>query len=115
MYMELRIKKDKQDVYIIELSGELDLYNSYKVKELFLKMVERGIKYIIFDLSQTDYIDSTGIGVFIYCFDVAKKQYVKTCLCNAFGTVLKVIQLTKLTGYFTMTKTIEEGIDIVKS
>lgn len=115
MYMELRIKKDTQNVYIIELYGELDLYNSYKVKELFLKMVERGINHIIFDLSQTDYIDSTGIGVFIYCFDVAKKKSIKMCLCNVFGTVLKVIQLTKLADFFTMTGTLEDGLDLVRN
>ena len=39
--MELKIKKNKQNVYIIELIGELDLYNSHKVKELFSKMVKR--------------------------------------------------------------------------
>lgn len=114
MYMELKIKKNKQNVYIIELIGELDLYNSHKIKELFSKMVERGINHIIFDLSQTYYIDSTGIGVFIYCFDIAKKQTVKMCLCNVFGTVLKVIQLTKLSQFFTMASTLEDGIDLVR-
>lgn len=53
-------------------------------------MAERGINHIIFDLSQTYYIDSTGIGVFIYCFDIAKKQTVKMCLCNVFGTVYQI-------------------------
>lgn len=78
-------------------------------------MVERGINHIIFDLSQTYYIDSTGIGVFIYCFDIAKKQTVKMCLCNVFGTVLKVIQLTKLNQFFTMASTLEGGIDLVRN
>jgi len=31
--MELKIRKNK-DVYIIDVSGEMDLYNSYKLKEL---------------------------------------------------------------------------------
>ena len=115
MYMELKIKKNKKNVYIIELIGELDLYNSHKIKELFSKMVERGINHIIFDLSQTYYIDSTGIGVFIYCFDIAKKQTVKMCICNVFGTVLKVIQLTKLNQFFTMASTLEDGIDLVRN
>ena len=113
--MELKIKKNKKNVYIIELIGELDLYNSHKIKELFSKMVERGINHIIFDLSQTYYIDSTGIGVFIYCFDIAKKQTVKMCICNVFGTVLKVIQLTKLNQFFTMASTLEDGIDLVRN
>ena len=77
-------------------------------------MVERGINHIIFDLNQTYYIDSTGIGVFIYCFDIAKKQTVKMCLCNVFGTVFKVIQLTKLNQFFTMASTLEGGLLLVR-
>ena len=30
--MELKIRKNK-DVFIIDVSGEMDLYNSYKLKE----------------------------------------------------------------------------------
>ena len=111
--MELKLKKTSE-IYVLELFGELDLYNSYKVKELFSKMVERGISSIVFDLDQTDYIDSTGIGVFIYCFDVARRKNVNMCLCNVKGTVAKVINLTKLNNYFNITKDVNSGIEFVK-
>ena len=35
--MELKIRKNG-DVYIIDVTGEMDLYNSYKLKELVMKM-----------------------------------------------------------------------------
>ena len=44
--MELKIRKNKE-VYIIDVSGEMDLYNSYKLKELVMKMIERQRKSII--------------------------------------------------------------------
>ena len=34
--MELKIRKNG-DVYIIDVNGEMDLYNSYKLKELVIK------------------------------------------------------------------------------
>ena len=41
--MELKVRKNKE-VYIIDVSGEMDLYNSYRLKELVMKMIERQIK-----------------------------------------------------------------------
>ena len=44
--MELKIRKNG-DVYIIDVNGEMDLYNSYKLKELVMKMIEKNIKIFI--------------------------------------------------------------------
>ena len=65
--MELKVRKNKE-VYIIDVSGEMDLYNSYKLKELVMKMIERQIKCMIINLEDVDYIDSSGIGALIYIY-----------------------------------------------
>ena len=40
--MELKIRKNSED-YIVDTIGEMDLYNSYKLKELVNKMIEKGV------------------------------------------------------------------------
>ena len=55
--MELKIRKNG-DVYIIDVTGEMDLYNSYKLKELVVKMLEKNVKSFIINIEQVDYIDS---------------------------------------------------------
>jgi len=40
--MELKIRKNGE-VYIIDVNGEMDLYNSYKLKELVMKMLEKNV------------------------------------------------------------------------
>ena len=40
--MELKVRKFSS-TYIIDVNGEMDLYNSYKLKELVLKMIEKQI------------------------------------------------------------------------
>ena len=47
--MELKMRKNK-DVYIVDVSGEMDLYNSYKLKDLIAKMIERQVKCIVLNL-----------------------------------------------------------------
>ena len=59
--MELKIRKNA-DIYIIDVNGEMDLYNSYKLKELVMKMLEKKVQKFVINMENVEYIDSSGIG-----------------------------------------------------
>ncbi|MBO5237019.1 MAG: anti-sigma factor antagonist [Spirochaetaceae bacterium] len=107
--MELKIRKNGE-VYIIDVNGEMDLYNSYKLKELVMKMLEKSVKSFVINLEQVDYIDSSGIGALIFICSTIKKMNLKLAISNVHGSVKKVIELTKLMGYFPMANSVEEAI-----
>ncbi|MBQ7611508.1 MAG: STAS domain-containing protein [Spirochaetaceae bacterium] len=107
--MELKMRKNK-DVFIIDVSGEMDLYNSYKLKELVMKMMERQVKSVVINMEEVDYIDSSGIGALIHIYSTMKKASCQLYMTNIHGSVKKVIELTKLMGYFPITNSLEEAI-----
>lgn len=107
--MELKIRKNGE-VYIIDVNGEMDLYNSYKLKELVMKMLEKNVKSFVINLEQVDYIDSSGIGALIYICSTIKKMNLKLYISNVHGSVKKVIELTKLMGYFPIANNVEEAL-----
>jgi anti-sigma B factor antagonist len=107
--MELKIRK-VNDNYIIDVNGEMDLYNSYKLKELITKMLEKKVAHYIINLENVDYIDSSGIGALIYICSTIKKLNLKLAITNIHGSVKKVIELTKLMGYFPIVNSIEEAL-----
>lgn len=107
--MELKIRKNGE-IYIIDVEGEMDLYNSYKLKELIMKMLEKNVKRFIVNLEAVDYIDSSGIGALIYICSTVKKLNLKLTITNIHGSVKKVIELTKLMGYFPISANLEEAI-----
>ncbi len=107
--MELKMRKNK-DVFIIDVSGEMDLYNSYKLKELVMKMMERQVKSVIINMEAVDYIDSSGIGALIHIYSTMKKANCQLYMTNIHGSVKKVIELTKLMGYFPITNSLEEAL-----
>lgn len=111
--MELKIRKSGT-IYIIDVNGEMDLYNSYKLKELILKMMEKNIEQYIINLENVDYIDSSGIGALIYICSTIKKKNMKLQIANIHGSVKKVIELTKLMGYFPIAASIEEAMTKVE-
>ncbi len=107
--MELKIRKSGEN-YIIDVNGEMDLYNSYKLKELVMRMLEKKVERFIINLENVDYIDSSGIGALIYICSTIKKMNLRLIITNIHGSVKKVIELTKLMGYFPITQTIEEAL-----
>ena len=111
--MELKIRKNGE-IYIIDVNGEMDLYNTYKLKELVMKMLEKNVKNFIINLEQVDYIDSSGIGALIYICSTMKKMNLKFAISNVHGSVKKVIELTKLMGYFPIANSVEEALLMIK-
>lgn len=112
--MELKIRKIN-DNYIIDVNGEMDLYNSYKLKELISKMLEKKVIHYIINLENVDYIDSSGIGALIYICSTIKKLNLKLAITNIHGSVKKVIELTKLMGYFPIANSLEDAIRKVEA
>ena len=111
--MELKIRKNGE-IYIIDVNGEMDLYNSYKLKELVMKMIEKNVKLFVINLEQVDYIDSSGIGALIYICSTIKKMNLKLAISNIHGSVKKVIELTKLMGYCPIANSVDEALLMVK-
>jgi len=107
--MDLKLRKNGE-VFIIDVNGEMDLYNSYKLKELVMKMLEKNVKAFIINLEQVDYIDSSGIGALIYICSTIKKMNLKLYIVNIHGSVKKVIELTKLMGYFPIANSVDEAL-----
>ena len=58
---------DEEGHYLIELIGDLDIYNNKKFKEKLADIYEDLDKDIVVDCSKLEYIDSTGLGSFISC------------------------------------------------
>jgi anti-sigma B factor antagonist len=107
--MDLKIRKSGEN-YIIDVNGEMDLYNSYKLKELVMKMLEKKIERFIINLENVDYIDSSGIGALIHICSTIKKMGFELYITNIHGSVKKVVELTRLTGYFPIMATIDDAL-----
>ena len=71
--MELKIRKNGE-IYIIDVNGEMDLYNSYKLKELVMKMIEKNVKLFVINLEQVDYIDSIQELVHLFIYVLQSKR-----------------------------------------
>ena len=78
------------------------------------RMLESGTAYIVVHESEKklDYINSTGINFFIKALTKARVKNGDLILSGAQGSVLTIVQVSKMNEVFTMTETIEEALTI---
>ena len=93
------IDTDFWDVYVI---GELDVSTADQFKEYLYKLIDKEIRSIRFDLSNLDYIDSTGLGVMIGVLKRIKVQNKEIYIESPKDNVKKIFSITGLDKIFKM-------------
>ncbi len=63
----------RENVGVLKVSGRLDSYNSPEFKEKFTKYTEQTINFVL-DLSDLDFLDSTGLGSIVACLKVVSEK-----------------------------------------
>ena len=67
---------------VIKLEGEINLYSSQYIKEIIQEAVDQEVIHIFLELSDIDYIDSSGLGVFLGVHSKVHRLGGGVHLCN---------------------------------
>lgn len=101
MAEELNFVEDKTDDYVkVTLSGEVDIYTSQELKENLYRVVETNKKDLIIDCKELNYIDSTGLGIFVGALKKAKQYEKKIKIINLKDNIKKLFIITGLDKIF---------------
>jgi len=91
-------------VTIVDLSGRIVLgEGSAGLRDLVLNLVSEGNKKIILNLSDVNYIDSTGLGELVSALTSVRKQGGQLKLLHLTESVRNLLQITKLYTVFDIT------------
>jgi len=93
-------QREKDNVVVLDIQGEIDLYNAPEIKDIIQKMIEAQKYNVIINLEKVSYIDSSGIGALISSLSNLKKYQGGLKIINVYASVKKVFELTKLTSFF---------------
>ncbi|AEJ61734.1 anti-sigma-factor antagonist [Spirochaeta thermophila DSM 6578] len=107
--MDIDVTREKHS-FILSLTGELDLYQAPRIKDMLQKVFPEHPAKIVLDLDGLTYIDSSGIGALLYAYSEAKRRDIAFYLVNLHGSVKRVIELTKLLHYFPIAPSLEEAL-----
>lgn len=87
----------------IVLDGRIDITNSNELKEKLYELKESGVKKIVLDMANLEYIDSSGLGRIFYFFADYKKEGGVMEIHNINNpNVKKVVEIVKLDKIITI-------------
>ena len=90
-----------EDKLVLELSGDLDVYSEEEFKKFIDEKIDAN-KDIIFDLEKLDYLDSTGLGMFMTVYNMQKSKDKKVKIINSKENIKKLFKITDLFDLFAM-------------
>jgi len=97
--MDIR-EREENGIVILDIVGEIDLYNAPNIKSFIAKKIEQQKYSILINMEEVSYIDSSGIGALISSLSSLKKYQGSLKISNIHASVKKVFELTKLTSFF---------------
>lgn len=94
--MQIKSKISNNTLYVL-LCGELDQHTAIYARQALDKMLgEARVEQVIFDLSELNFMDSTGIGVLIGRYKKMKGSKVPIYICNPNMHIEKIFKMSGL-------------------
>ena len=85
---------EEGNISTVHLDGEIDMDVTEKAKEVIFPVIDSG-KEVHLNLSQVQYMDSSGISVLIESHQRALEKNTKVIIKDVSKSVLKVIMMAK--------------------
>jgi anti-sigma B factor antagonist len=93
--------REVDGVTVLDLSGRITLgEGSVQLRDAIRGLISKGVKNVLLNMGEVNYIDSSGLGELVSAFTTAKNQQADVKLLNLTKKVHDLLQLTKLYTVF---------------
>jgi anti-sigma B factor antagonist len=107
---DIATQKLNDGIYVIGLSGEVDLYTAPEFKQQLIDAVAEGARHVVVDLSDTTFIDSTTLGVLVGGVRRLREKKGDLSLVCKDRNITKIFEITGLDQVFPISKTRDEAL-----
>ncbi|WP_181350146.1 STAS domain-containing protein [Thalassobacillus sp. CUG 92003] len=101
---------NKENHKIVYLMGEIDAFTAPKLKESLLPLTQVEEQLVEVDLQEVNYMDSTGLGVFISALKSTKEYNSEMKLIHMQDRVYRLFKITGLTEIMNIESTVQGGM-----
>lgn len=111
MDFEMRVQALDDEVCIVELIGEIDVYSSRAARQELRRLAEGRHSRFIVDLSRLTFIDSSGLGMLVRFLRRVREKAGTLVLTGATPPIHKLFRMTGLDAVFPMARDKREGVE----
>ncbi len=106
--------KVKNNTLIIYVNGDLDHHNAEKIKDLAdMKIMENRIKNVIFDFENSNFMDSSGIGVIMGRYKLVENIGGIICAVNMNQAVKRIFSISGLFKIIRQYDTVQDAMSVI--
>ena len=111
MKLEMSTREAPGDITVVELKGRLTLSDSLTSVEDAIKKLTPSKRKIIVDLSETDFVDSAGLGALVACSATANAAGGQLRVSGAVPRVQQIFLMTQVYRVIPLYSTIEAAAE----
>jgi anti-sigma B factor antagonist len=109
--LNIDFKSDEEGARLLfKLRGSLDLATAPTVRAALSEATEKGTHDLVVDLTQLEFLDSTGLGVLIGAHRRAAEHGGSLRLVVPEGPILRLLNITGLIAVFAAYHTMEDAL-----
>jgi anti-sigma B factor antagonist len=98
------------DCAVLRVWGEVDVYTAPRLRERVVKLLGDGVRHVVVDLREVDFLDSTGLGALVGSLKRLREQDGSLKLVTGRERIMQVFRLTGLIRVFTLHASVPEAI-----
>ncbi|MBR8832802.1 MAG: STAS domain-containing protein [Stigonema ocellatum SAG 48.90 = DSM 106950] len=103
----------RDNCQLFRLTGLLDAFSEPTFRKVLSSKIEEGPKHIILDLSQIDFVDSSGLGALVQLAKLAQNANgILQIVSNA--RVTQTVKLVRLEKFLSLQPTVEAALENIK-
>ncbi len=103
------VQREVNSIPVIDIIGEVDLYNTKEIKDLIDQMIKEGKYQLVLNLASVPFMDSSGIGTLVTGMYRLKKYHGNLKIVNIMGSVAKVFKMTGMDDHLEIFDNEEEA------
>lgn len=111
MKLEMSTREYSADIKVVELKGRLTLGDALSSTEDAIKQLTANKRRIIVDLSQTDFIDSAGLGMLVACSATAAGAGGQLRVAAAVPRVQQIFLMTQIYRVVPLYSTVQAAAE----
>ena len=94
---------------VVSVAGEIDVYTAPRLREEITELVAAGTYDIVIDMSEVEFLDSTGLGVLVGAHRRLRARDGSLNLVCPHERLLKVFRITGLDNVFDIHRSVEDA------
>ena len=107
---ELVVQPAENQTQVVAVRGEIHVTTAGEFSRRFHEILGRGRSRVVLDLSDTTFIDSTGLSVLLNCLRRINRNRGRLTIVCSNPTVLRLFHVTRLESTFDIVPTRDEAL-----